>query len=381
MAPLPKVDYIKTTGPLFTPPLRTSGRYILDANHARVKLCSINWYGASDINFIPSGLDVQNRSHIAARIRSMGFNSVRLPFSGQMARDDPLIPDAHISANPDLFGSSAIQVFVAVVHALTDAGLGVVINDHVTRASWCDGVNPCDWWWANDWLGPFCSVRQTELEWIERWERVMHPLKDNPLVVGVDLRNEPRGLWGTMWWEKWALAAEKAGRRLLEKNSDWLIIVEGVGSANDLSGVKTRPVNVGMGGRVVYSAHVFAWSGWGQRKKYSVATYEQFSKAMRHNWAYLLEGDVAPVWIAELGAGTGGNDPGERNYWSNLMRFLSDVDADWGYWQLNPRKVQGNEVETWRLIEDDWDTVVEDFRLDGLKAIMGKRPMNKSDIV
>ena len=120
----------------------------------------------------------------------------------------------------------------------------------------------------------------------------MAPLKENRFVIGIDLRNEPRGLWGTMWWDKWASAAERAAKRLLEFNEEWLVIVEGIGSANDLSGALGRPVEIGREGRVVYSAHVFAWSGWGQRKSYSRTTYEEFHQAMSRNWGYLNLGPV-----------------------------------------------------------------------------------------
>ena len=77
------------------------------------------------------------------------------------------------------------------------------------------------------------------------------------------MRNEVRGLWGTMPWRRWAEAAESCGNRLLEMNPDWLIVVEGTESANDLSGAATRPVELAIPNRLVYSGHVYAWSGWG----------------------------------------------------------------------------------------------------------------------
>ena len=68
----------------FAPPLQTAGRHIVDANGKRYKLASINWYGGSDIFFVPMGLDVRHRSDIAKTIKKMGFNSVRFPYSDQM---------------------------------------------------------------------------------------------------------------------------------------------------------------------------------------------------------------------------------------------------------------------------------------------------------
>lgn len=69
-----------------SPPLRTAGRDIIDSNGKRIKLASVNWYGASDVDFVAMGLDVRHRKEIAATIKKMGFNSVRFPYSDQMVR-------------------------------------------------------------------------------------------------------------------------------------------------------------------------------------------------------------------------------------------------------------------------------------------------------
>ena len=58
-------------------------------------------------------------------------------------------------------------------------------------------------------------------------------------------------------------AAEKAAGRLLYQQPNWLIIVEGVQSANDISGARLRPIELVVPNRLVYSAHVYGWSGWG----------------------------------------------------------------------------------------------------------------------
>ena len=200
-------------------------------------------------------------------------------------------------------------------------------------------------------------------------------IKDNALVVGCDLRNEPRGLWGTTSWSAWARAAQKCGNELLKRNKDWLIIVEGIGSANDCSGARKEPVQLMEPHRLVYSVHVFSWSGWGSMDPYSRRPYPAFVLAMQKKWAYLLTEDIAPVWVAEIG-NTNGPTKGDLHYWNNLMQFLEHVDADWGYWALNPRKPKDNVVETWGLIKDDWKTVVEDYRMESLRKLMPH--MNKN---
>ncbi|KAK3935987.1 endoglucanase [Diplogelasinospora grovesii] len=352
-------------------PLRTKGRDIVDQEGKRFKLSSVNWYGASDELFIPGGLDVQHRSVIAQTIRNLGFNSVRLPYSDEMVMVNPHILPHLLTANPDLVGLRALDIFEKVVEALTEAGIAVIVNNHITSAQWCCGADPCDAGWANDHLpAALCRVRQSEEEWIQHWEVIMERLKDNERVVGVDLRNEVRGVWGTMTWDKWATAAEKAGNRLLKINKDWLVVVGGTESGNDLTQAGRRPVMLDVDDRVVYSAHVYSWSGWGSLEgRYSKRSYPSFVKAMRHNWAYLVEGDIAPVWIGEFGAPDRPGQ-GDANYWGNLMRYLKSIDADFGYWAINPRKPKNNEREGYSLVEDDWLTPVLDYRMKDMTELM-----------
>ncbi|KAJ6107243.1 hypothetical protein N7523_008566 [Penicillium sp. IBT 18751x] len=345
----------------FTPPFHTKGRHILDARGTPIKLASINWYGASDIDFVPGGLEVRHRDEIAQVILDLGFNSVRLPYADEIVSENAVVGREVIAANRDLLdglpeGSSirALDVFHAIVESLTAAGLLVIVNNHITQATWCCGANPCDAGWSNDWFGGqfLCRVPQTEEDWIRNWETVMRPLVPNPLVMGADLRNEVRGLWGTMHWADWATAAETASERLLAMNSNWLMIVEGISSANDLSGVRSRPVRLSVPDRVVYSAHVYKWSGWGSLRPYGGRSYEDFAAEMWTNWAYLVAEDLAPVWVGEFGT-PDDQSAGDRNYWRHLVQFLSLMDVSWGYWALNPRKATG-EWESYGLVDDAW---------------------------
>ncbi|KAJ5223353.1 hypothetical protein N7468_007895 [Penicillium chermesinum] len=359
----------------FTPPFHTQGRFIRDANDVPVKLASINWYGASDIYFVPGGLDVRHRDDIAQLILDLGFNSVRLPYADEIVLRNPQVNTSLIAANQDLFQEStptALDVYHAVIDSLTAAGLLVIPNNHITTATWCCGANPCDLSWTNSYWGGqlFCPVPLTEEGWIRNWETVMRPLVQNPFVIGADLRNEVRGLWGTMYWSDWAKAAERASERLLAINPDWLMIVEGISSANDVSGAKKRPIQLSIPGRVVYSAHVYPWSGWGSLAPFSGRRYEDFASEMWKNWGYLLAEDIAPVWVGEIGITSYEPTDGDRNYWRNLVRFLKETDASWGYWALNARKASG-EIEWYGLLGDEWDweSVRWDYRLEALKAL------------
>jgi endoglucanase len=365
--PLPHTDLNST---LVHTPLRTRGRHVVNARDERFKLISVNWYGASDELFIPGGLEVQHRSSIAKTIRQLGFNSVRLPYADEMVRNNPPILPHLLAANADLVGLRALDIFAAVVDSLTDAGLAVIINNHITHSTWCCGADPCDGLWFNDHLGPICRVSQSEEEWVENWETIMYPHVNNPLVIGADLRNEVRSLWGTLSWDRWATAAELAGNRLLAMNPNLLIVVEGLGSGNFLTEASSRPVRLFVPNRVVYSAHVYGWSGWGSREgQYAKRSYASFVRSMRENWGYLLENDIAPVWLGEFGAP---NHPskGDAHYWKNLMRYMRVVDVDFGYWAINPRKPKDYQKESYSLVEDDWESPVLDYRMRDMQKLM-----------
>ena len=317
-------------------------------------------------------------------MREMGFNSVRFPYSDQMVIQNPVVDPVHLTANLDLFddhdsvghndisGPRALDVYKACVDAMTEAGLAVIVNNHITNAHWCDGKNPCDSLWRNDQYGPFCSIKQTTESWISNWMTIMKLFIDNPLVIGADLRNEVRGLWGTINWDMWATAAEKASEALLEMQPNWLMIVEGISSANDCSGAKERPIKLSIPNRVVYSSHVYKWSGWSSLVPYSKRSYTSFARDMEQNWGYLLREDIAPVWVGEVGISSAGST-GDLNYWNHLVTYLHDVDADWGYWALNPRKPSQYGNETYGLLRDDWQTPIEDYRLEDLKQLMISR--------
>jgi endoglucanase len=214
-----------------------------------------------------------------------------------------------------------------------------------------------------------CKIHQTTESWIENWQTIMEPFIDNPLVIGADLRNEPRGLWGTMTWNMWATAAEQASEALLEMQPNWLMFVEGIASANDCSGARRRPVKLSIPDRVVYSSHVYKWSGWGHLITYAHRSYSSFAHDMDKNWGFLLHGGVAPIWVGEFGINSR-EEQGNLNYWDHLITYLEETDADWGYWALNPRKPEAYDNETYGLLQTDWSTPHEDFRMHDLRRLM-----------
>merc|ERR1712048_386939 len=126
--------------------------------------------------------------------------------------------------NPQLQGMRFRDIFDRVVEALTDEGLMVIINNHLSNSGWCCNPTQVDGFW---YVPGF-----NESVWISSLTGLTRRYRNNPLVVAIDLRNElhdnPQGqvTWGDGNLESdWAAAAQRAGNAVLDENKDVLIVI------------------------------------------------------------------------------------------------------------------------------------------------------------
>lgn len=139
-------------------PLKTDSRWILDDAGNRVKFRCINWPGHMEAN-IPEGLHKQSIDFIADFIQQQGFNCVRLTYSIDHALDPGVSVQqsftagasaANVSAdafnaiyaqvvehNPFVANATTQDVFAAVIDALWERKVMTVLDNHVSKASWC----------------------------------------------------------------------------------------------------------------------------------------------------------------------------------------------------------------------------------------------------
>jgi hypothetical protein len=75
-------------------PLSTSGRNIIDNTGNTVTYVGVNWPGHMDA-MIPEGLQYQSIEHIVGRIKSVGFNVIRLTFAVEMV--DQIVDGGDVS--------------------------------------------------------------------------------------------------------------------------------------------------------------------------------------------------------------------------------------------------------------------------------------------
>lgn len=305
-------------------PLKTQGRFIVDDVGRRVRLTGVNWNGAHEENMIPYGLNYHSPEVISQRLVELGLNSVRLTYADELVRDDPVPDPAQIAGWPEAASMTSMEVFDGVVQALTDAGLLVILNNHMSDAGWC-----CN---DDDGNGLWYNPRFSEQEWIDHWVALAQRYADNPLVIGADLRNEPRQ--GALWSATadpafdWPSAAEKCAAAVHQVRPDWLIFVEGVNYAAKLLGVQERPVVLTVPNKLVYSVHDYPWFS-----PNLMPTPELYLEVVDGIWGFLLSPPYeVPVWIGEFGIC---NDCWATDAWvGKFDNMVRQREMDWSLWMI-----------------------------------------------
>jgi endoglucanase len=352
-------------------PLHAYSRWIVNSNTLRVKLVSVNWYGAEEADFVPGGLDCQNVATIAAEVRTSGFNSVRLPFSNAMLEENPplcspttldlpCVDPGFVRSNPSL-ATNALGFYREVIAALGQQGIMVVLDDHTTDAQWAPDGNPdrnAIWWGGQLWDDLFNAGNYDtppknwpvrENAWRNDWVTMATLFAGQANVVGVDLRNEPNEGTGPpygqhMTWvtgpggplapaniANWAVAAEYAGNAVLAVDRNLLVMVDGLNFSGDLTAVSTYPLDrvprtnpQGIpAANLVYAPHEYSGdpTAWGD------------------NWGYILtqgQSYTAPIWVGEWGDFTSQpNTCPNSSFRCTFISYLQQADIDWSWWPLN----------------------------------------------
>jgi endoglucanase len=340
-------------------PLHTSGRFIVDRLNRRFKLNSVNWYGSEGDDYVVGGLQLEPLEAIVRRIRCMGFNSVRLPWSNEMVESNPVVGDYALTANPEFEGQHAMQIFDAVVRALTSEGLLVILDNHNSNAEWCCSNDGNTLWYNSDY---------PESSWISDWEGMAQRYRNNPLVIGADLRNEPRinATWGGPASTDWHAAAERGGDAVQSVNPNLLIFVEGINYAGDLAGVASLPVQLNVPNHVVYEAHDYSY--WYSSS--TLASYSGYLNVIMPDWGYLVTGsNPQPLWIGEFGnchtsatcvTDTTASDGSGGLWFSYIRQFLAANDIDWSWWAVNGTETTGSgrtfgSEETYGVLNPYWN--------------------------
>lgn len=375
----------------------TSGSTILDANNQVVRIGGVNWFGFETDNKLPHGLWSRGYKSMLNQIKSLGYNTIRLPYSNAIFTYDanqnvvgsPLPNGLNLSAdggeNVALDGKTSVQVMDAILDYGTSIGLRFILDRHRPDASSQSAL----WYRTN------AGRAVGEAQWINGWTFLANRygnatyVRNYTRIVGADLHNEPHDIQGnpaeTACWgcgnleTDWRLAAERAGNAILSINPNWLIFVEGnecfqsgTGNAtspiaNDptlkctwwggnLIGARDFPVRLSVANRLVYSPHEYSKSLFAQ-PWFSDPNYPNNLPAVWDTyWGYLKKQNIAPVMVGEFG--TKLQDAADVQWLDALIAYLSPTASvgahgfHWTFWSWNP-----NSGDTGGILNDDWTTI------------------------
>ena len=354
----------------------TSGNQIVDVNGNDVRLAAVSWFGFETTTYVVDGLWARNYQSMMNQMVSLGFNTIRIPYSEDIFNPANVPNSINYSLNPDLQGLSSLQILDKIVAYAGQIGLRIILDEHSAMAS--DASNEQLWYIPG-------STVYTQQAWINDWVALAERYNGNPTVIGADLHNEPHGIatWGDgNAATDWRMAAELAGNAILAVNPNLLIIVEGIQTydgqsdwwGGNLMGAGEYPVVLNVANRVVYSPHDYP-SSVSSQPWFSASNYPaNLPLVWNQFWGYLYRQDIAPVWLGEFGSEL--ETTSDQQWYSQITSYLADTTGapaggqgiSWSWWSWNP-----NSGDTGGILQDDWTTVNEN-KMQGLIPIESVLP-------
>ncbi|MCH5203588.1 MAG: cellulase family glycosylhydrolase [Oscillospiraceae bacterium] len=355
--------------------LHTDGRRILDKNGKEVWITGVNWFG---YNTGTNTFDGLWNSQLAPTVKSIadhGFNLIRVPISAQLinqwAAGEYPRANYNNAYNTELNDMNSLQIFDYFLKLAEQNGMKVMPDIHSAETD-ASGHNVNLWYTSNVSVEEYYHA----LEWLaDRY-------KNNDTIIAVDIKNEPHGkpnetnkaIWNDSTdINNWKYTAETAAKRILAKNPNLLIMVEGteifpISPSNmdyhsadskdyyfnwwggNLRGVKNYPVNLGQyQNKLVYSPHDYGPTVYEQPWFQGGYDYDSLMKdCWQDNWFYIYEDNTAPLLIGEWGGFM--REPNLK--WMTCMRqLIKTYHLNHTFWCFN-----ANSGDTGGLVLDDFKT-------------------------
>ena len=361
--------------------LTTDGAKIVDMNGTEVWLTGCNWFGYNTGTNLFDGVWNCNLQTSLEGIANRGFNILRLPISAELLLQwkNGSYPSANYNQalNPELNGMNSLQIFDYVLGLCGEYGMKVIIDIHSANTD-ASGHNYPVWY----------TDRITADQFEEALVWIADRYSSDDTIVAYDLKNEPHGkasetlhaIWnGSDDANNWRAEATAAANAILDVNPHALIIVEGIEiypkdiasnnftSTNDgdynttwwganLMGVRDYPLDLGSAERnkqIVYSVHDYGPLVYQQPWFEGGFTYESlYDDAWHDYWLYIIEENIAPVFIGEWG----GFMQGDNLTWMTYFRqLITEKHLNHTFWCYN-----ANSGDTGGLVLDDFTTWDED---------------------
>jgi endoglucanase len=368
----------------------TSGSQILDASGNVIHFSGLNWSGFETGNYVLHGLwsnvDGQGHSRSLAsyldQIKTLGFNLIRLPFSGDFCASGrmPASGTIDFTANPDLQGKTSLQVLDLFIQDCATRGIRVILDYHRMQAGSAseNGL----WYIPGD-------PTYTEQFWITNWQMMANRYQGNTTIVGVDLFNEPHATtWdadGVNPSTNWKDAARRCATAIQAIAPDWLICVQGVGQYNGQAGwwgavhlgFVDHPLSLSVAQKLVLEIHDYG-RDVSDQPWFHAANFPANLEADCWNkfWEFISTQNLAPIWVGEWGSK---DDPGDPLYaldhpWLQAFHdFIKAKQYSWTWWTWSPLS-----ADTGGILNADFTTVnqskmslIQDVLYPGFAASSG----------
>ncbi|KAH9859602.1 hypothetical protein IAQ61_011383 [Plenodomus lingam] len=384
-------------------PLSTKGRDIIDAHGHVFHFKSTNWPGHQEI-MIPEGLQHSSIKDIVSWFPKFGLNSVRFTFAIEMIDDiynnspnqtleksvinalgqtnGTVVLNQILKKNPEFTkDTTRLEVWDAVGKELSNQGVIIHLDNHVSKAFWCCGDND-----GNGWFGEkFFNVEN----WIRGLAFMAKHAKANwPTYSSIGLRNELRGakVAEPVDWYTWYVHMTAAAKAVYQADPDSLIFFSGLsydtfitpiplgqtlnGTAGTSTAGKTAkfvPEDFAFKDKIVLEIHKYDFeatqdscttfkSKWYQKGFQSVNPNDPKTK-------YLF-----PMVVSEWGFIQNGKYWNQTTYARCLVEMVKEYQVSWQHWELSgsfylqtrpnrkPETIQGLD-EAWGLLNHDWTAV------------------------
>ena len=258
-------------------------------------------------------------------MRRLGFNCIRVDWINKTL-DDP----------------GAMKQLDDFVTACGKVGMKVIFDNHnneATSTDWENAAQQKNGLWfdtgpgsdGTDGAGTKGTISAVKFksDWVtfaKRWA-------GNPTVIGFDIRNEPCAhykkfppVWGGDGPDDIHEMYQDVGNAILKVDPGALIICEAVinyetgAYEGDLSPVRSLPVVLSNPAKVVYSVHEYPREIGGYKGPDTGIGYVD---RMNRMWGWLIKGDIAPVWIGEMGASMKSSE--SRAWGSTLLDYMNGI--------------------------------------------------------
>ncbi|KAJ3273503.1 hypothetical protein HDV01_004423 [Terramyces sp. JEL0728] len=402
------------------PPLATQGKLFVDTNGQKVHLHCSAWSGVHQKEFLNYGLENQPLSVLADQFKSAGFNCVRYQFSAQVVKTNPVVNSTLVEEfNPQFVGKTALEVVDAVFDELVKREVMIILDYHMLDAGGCCSPLDQNGGWSNS--------RWTKEDVQAQLVAMVNRYKNNPWVIGVDVRNEVRSMydligstqipnpfsifmpnWGQGGSWDWAVEAETLGNAVLAANPNMLIMIQGfyqiqiselwfwlthnknncrrprIPQVLTLNQINRKPINLAVPHRLVYSCHTYDFF---YDFDVSNMTYVEWKKQTQYYWGDVADLPDVPFFLGEFG--TNHNAAGlDTNFFTYLMEYIKEKKMHWAYWAFegtyaNPNPSQCALAEpsylitenrtmenSYGLLNTDYDGFAYQPQVEALQSIM-----------